>query len=190
MVTSSTGIVERHTGWLASAGPCAFQASLSPVCLASEISFFLDSSYGEGRPKTVIIIFNFWLFLMKNVHRCKICYKTAGFPAFHFDTHIAQTFVTRQQGFAALHIDTHHHLIDTNSMHRSSMCLTFPVFTSILTTRTVRSAEEFSAIEKMTPQGTSIKKITEAFFFSTCTEMADRIVPLKDTAKTRHEHAS
>ena len=45
-----------------------------------------------------------------------------------------------------------------------------------------RSAQELFAIEKMAAQGMSIKQITEAVFASS-TEMADRIVPLKDAAQ-------
>ena len=55
----------------------------------------------------------------------------------------------------------------------------------------VRSAEELFAIEKMAAQGMSIKKIAEAVF-SSSTEMADRIVPLKDTGQKHviHTHAT
>ena len=46
----------------------------------------------------------------------------------------------------------------------------------------VRSAQKLFAIKKMAAQGMSIKQITGAVF-SSSREMADRIVPVKDTAQ-------
>ena len=71
---------------------------------------------------------------------------------------------------------------DTDSMHHRIICLKSEVFTSILTMRMVRSAKELFAIEKMGAHGMGNKKIIEAVF-SSSTEIADRIVSLKDTVR-------
>ena len=76
-------------------------------------------------------------------------------------------------------------------------CLTSQVFTSILTTRMVLSAEELFALDRMAVDGMGNKKIAETLGVPLRTtkrwlqKLADRTVPLKDTAqntqrKTRH----
>ena len=58
----------------------------SRVFSTSKVVFPWESSNGEGRPKTVIIIFNFGPFLMKRVLRFKKCLKKQ-----HVFTHCTST---------------------------------------------------------------------------------------------------
>ena len=67
--------------------------------------------------------------------------------------------------------------VDSNPL---SVCVV-----SIFTTRMVLSAQERFAIDTMATAGMGNKKITEAVF-SSSTDMADHIVPLKTRHLTRH----
>ena len=59
-------LTELHGGQLVLAFFWASWPHVFPVFQASEMSFSWESSYGEGEPKTVINIFNAWLFLMNS----------------------------------------------------------------------------------------------------------------------------
>ena len=71
---------------------------------------------------------------------------------------------------------------DTNSMHHSHICLKYPSFYNKLRARWSFPQRNFSPSRRWRLK----EKISEPVF-SSSTHMADRIVPLKDTArKTRH----
>ena len=77
----------------------------------------------------------------------------------------ATTIVTKQQDIPHCTSTQTSLTPDTKPMHHSIICLKSQLFTSVLTTRMVRSLEEVSAIEKTAIQGISIKKISETVFF-------------------------
>ena len=64
-------------------------------------------------------------------------------------------------------------------MHHHHMCFKYQLFTSILRVKWSALHRNFFAIEKMAAQGMEIADV----IFLSSTEMADRIVPLKDTAE-------
>ena len=116
----------------------------------------------KREPKTVTCFSHFGHLLIKKCHLAKNVMKQKGLSTF------AHRHTSTQE--------TAHPCTTTSFVSKPTGLRVF------LETRMVRSAEELCAIEKMAAQSMSIKKITEAVF-SSCTDKADRIVQLKDTAK-------